>query len=154
MFKVLIPAVACIALVAVSARTQTHDAAPAAPAMAWRLDHEGPMAKLTYGAANSDHLAVMITCEPGQGVAVFYGVARPDSPRLVHASNTPAPIDPLSNGAAYETPVALDDPSLTGLARRGSLRLIGDEGSVVLTADDADRRLASDMLAYCGSSRV
>ena len=154
MLKFLVPAVACVALVAVSARTQTVDAASAAPEMAWRLDHEGPMAKLTYGAANSDHLAAMITCQPGEGVAVFYGAAHPDSPRLLQASSTPQPVDPLSNGAAYETQVALDDPSLTSLARNGSLRLISDDGSTVLTADGTGRRMAADMLAYCGSSRV
>jgi len=154
MFKVLIPAVACVALVAVSARTQTFDAAPAEPAMAWRLAYEGPLAKLTYGAANSDQLAVMITCEPGQGDAVVYGEAHPDSPRLVQASAAPAPADPLTGGAAYETRIALDDPTLTALASQGALRLVGDHGPLVLAAGRADRRLASDMLAYCGSSRA
>jgi hypothetical protein len=154
MFKILIPAVACVALVAVSARTQTPDAASAAPAMAWRLAYEGPMAKLTYGAANSDQLAVMISCEPGQGDAVVYGEAHPDSPRLLQASAGPVAVDPLTGGAAYETRISLDDPSLTALASQGALRLVGDTGPVVLAADRADRRLVSDMLAYCGSSRA
>lgn len=154
MFKVLVPAVAACALVAFAARTQTVESSPEAPAMAWRLSYEDSLAKLTYGVANSDHLAVMITCVPGESTAVVYGEAQPDSPRLVHASMGPTTLDPLTGGDAYETVIPLQDASLTNLASGGSIRLIGDTGATVLRADRAERRLAADFLTYCGSSRV
>lgn len=154
MFKVLVPAVAACALVAFAAKTQSVDSSPEAPSMAWRLNYEDSLAKLTYGAANSDNLAVMITCVPGESTAVVYGEAQPDTPRLVHASMGPATLDPLTGGAAYETLIPLRDASLTGLASNGALRLVGDAGTIVLRADRAERRLASDFLAYCGSSRA
>ena len=154
MFKVLVPAVAACALVAFAARTQSVEPAPETPSMAWRLSYEDSLAKLTYGVANSDHLAVMITCIPGESTAVVYGEAQPDSPRLVRASMGPAALDPLTGGDAYETLIPLHDASLTGLAASGSIRLIGDDGATVLHADRAEQRLASDFLAYCGSSRV
>ena len=154
MFKVLAPAVAACALVAFAARTQTVESSPEAPAMAWRLSFEDSLAKLTYGVANSDHLAVMITCVPGESTAVVYGEAQPDSPRLVNASMGPAALDPLTGGDAYETVIPLQDASLTNLASGGSIRLIGDTGATVLRADRAERRLAADFLTYCGSSRV
>ena len=154
MFKVLVPAVAACALVAFAARTQTVESTPEAPAMAWRLSYENSLAKLTYGVANSDHLAVMITCVPGESTAVVYGEAQPDSPRLVNASMGPAALDPLTGGDAYETVIPLQDATLTNLASGGSIRLIGDTGATVLRADRAERRLAADFLTYCGSSRV
>ena len=154
MFKVLVPAVAACALVAFAARTQSVEPAPETPSMAWRLSYEDSLAKLTYGVANSDHLAVMITCIPGESTAVVYGEAQPDSPRLVRASIGPAALDPLTGGDAYETLIPLQDASLTGLASNGSIRLVGDAGPTVLRADRAERRLAADFLAYCGSARV
>lgn len=154
MFKVLVPAVAACALVAFAARTQSVEPAPETPSMAWRLSYEDSLAKLTYGVANSDHLAVMITCVPGESTAVVYGEAQPDSPRLVRASMGPAELDPLTGGDAYETLIPLHDASLTRLAASGSIRLVGDDGATVLRADRAEQRLASDFLAYCGSSRV
>lgn len=154
MFKVLVPAVAACALVAFAARTQSIESAPDAPPMAWRLSYEGSLAKLTYGLANSDHLAVMITCAPGESTAVVYGEGQPDSPRLVQASMGPAALDPLTGGDAYETLIPLHDVALTGLASKGSIRLIGDAGATVLRADRTERRLASEFLTYCGSARV
>jgi len=154
MFKVLVPAVACVALAAFAARTQSVAPDTSTAPMAWRLAHEGSMAKLTYGAANSDALAVMLTCEPGQGLATVYGEAQPDTPQLIRASTGPAELDPLSGGQAYETHVRLGDPVLTDLTRRGALRLVGDAGPVVLTANAEERRLVGDFLAYCGSAHA
>ena len=69
MFKVLIPAAATLALIAAAAQSQSrtraetdlHDPRP----MAWYLTHEGNMARLAYGLANSDQLLIMLTCAPG-----------------------------------------------------------------------------------------
>ena len=57
MFKVAIPAVAALALIAVAAQSQADNAdvqIGAAAPMSWHLSHEGSMAKLAYCMANSD----------------------------------------------------------------------------------------------------
>lgn len=160
MFKVLIPAAASIALVAFAARTQPLDsvmqmqAASEAPAMAWHLSHEASMAKLAYGVANSDQLALMVTCSPGDATAVVYGDVQPASARLIAASQGPAPLDPMSGGDAVETRLSLHDASLTGLASRGSMLVQGEAGRFSLSATSAERRMIAGFLAYCGSSRA
>lgn len=156
MFKVLIPAAAAIALVAFGARTQPLEAATAleAPAMAWHLSHEGPMAKLAYGVANSDQLALMMTCEPGDATAVVYGDVQPASARLQQASLSPAPLDPLSGGEASEARIPLHDASLRGLADRGVLAVNGDAGRFNLSATAEERRMIAGFLSYCGSSQA
>lgn len=155
MFKALIPAAAVIALVAFAARPQTLDASiHDVPTMTWRLNYEDQTAKLTYGVDNSDQLALMITCQPGEHMAVVYGYVQPDSPRLTPATLGPTPIDPLSGGDASESLIALNDPTLAALARDGALRVVGEAGSSTIPASVQERRLAADFLAYCGSARV
>ncbi|EDX81730.1 MAG: hypothetical protein KJ728_15875 [Alphaproteobacteria bacterium] len=156
MFKVLIPAAAAVALVAFAARTQPLDAFPPVetPTMSWHLSHEGAMAKLAYGVENSDQLALMVTCSPGDAAAVVYGDVQPDTPRLIAASHGPAPLDPMSGGDATETRLSLQDASLTGLASRGAMRVQGDSGRFVLKAGPDERRMIAGFLSYCGSSRA
>ena len=155
MFKALIPAAAAIALVAFAARPQTLDASiHDVPTMTWCLNYEDQTAKLTYGVDNSDQLALMITCQPGEPTAVVYGYVQPDSPRLTPATLGPTPIDPLSGGDASESLIALNDPTLAALARDGALRVVGEAGSSTIPASVQERRLATDFLAYCGSARV
>ena len=157
MLKFAIPAVAALGMIAVAAQSRaTHaemETVAAAP-MGWHLSHEGPTAKLAYGVANSDQLALMMTCEPGQSTASVYGDVQPASPRLTKASMTPAAIDPLSGGLADETRISLRDPALQKLARRGKLEVEGDAGHFELTADGDERRLVSEFFAYCGSEAV
>ena len=116
MFRFAIPAVAALGLIAVAAQSEAVHADAAAEGgaapMGWHLSHEGPMAKLAYGVANSDQLALMMTCEPGQAQAIVYGDVQPASPRLHKASMTSAVIDPLSGGLADETRISLRDPAL------------------------------------------
>ena len=157
MFKFAIPAVAALGLIAVAAQSRATDATPeagmAAP-MGWHLSHEGPMAKLAYGVANSDQLALMMTCEPGQAQATVYGDVQPASPRLVKASISSASIDPLSGGLADEARIPLRDPALRKLARSGTLQVQGDAGHFELTARGEERRLVTEFFAYCGSDTV
>jgi hypothetical protein len=147
MFKVLIPAAAAVALVAFAARTQPLDAFPPVetPTMSWHLSHEGAMAKLAYGVENSDQLALMVTCSPGDAAAVVYGDVQPDTPRLIAASHGPAPLDPMSGGDATEARLSLQDASLTGLASRGAMRVQGDSGRFVLKAGPDERRMLDEM---------
>jgi hypothetical protein len=164
MFKVLIPAAASIALVAFAASTQSVESVAAeampvaspvqAPAMGWHLSHEGAMAKLAYGVEDSDQLALMVTCSPGDSTAVVYGDVQPDTPRLIAASHGPTPIDPISGGDATETRLPLRDASLTGLASQGVLNVQGDAGSFALRASADERRMIAGFLTYCGSSRA
>jgi len=156
MFKVLIPAAACIALAAFAARTQPLESAPSTetPVMGWHLSHEGTMAKLAYGVENSDQLALMVTCAPGDATAIVYGDVQPASPRLIAASHGPTPLDPISDGDATETRLSLRDDSLMGLASRGAMRVNGEAGQFVLTASPDERRMIAGFLSYCGSSRA
>ncbi|MFC5342765.1 hypothetical protein ACETK8_06415 [Brevundimonas staleyi] len=157
MFKVLIPAVAALGLVAFTA--QSRDVAPeleaegvmAMPVMEWSVHHEGALAKLAYGVANSDQLALMVTCMPGDRSAVVYGDVQVEGARLTQASYA---VDPLSGGEAEESRIALNDPSLTGLAREGRMTVTGDAGRFQLSASNEERRLVRDFLAYCSPSRT
>ena len=157
MFKFAIPAVAALGLIAVAAQSRATDAAPEATApapMGWHLSHEGAMAKLAYGVANSDQLALMMTCEPGEPQAMVYGDVHPASPRLLKASMKAAAIDPLGGGLADEARIPLRDPALRMLADSGKLTVEGDAGHFELTATGDERRLVRDFFAYCGSDTV
>jgi hypothetical protein len=153
MLKFAIPAAAALGLIAVAAQSRATDTAPEAapPApMGWHLSHEGRIAKLAYGVANSDQLALMMTCEPGQAQAVVYGDVQPATPRLFRASMRAAAIDPLSGGLADESRISLRDPALRTLAERGRLAVEGDAGRFELRADADERRLVGQFFAYCG----
>lgn len=156
MLKFAIPAVAALGLIAFSAQSQATNAdvqTGAAP-MGWHLSQEGATAKLAYGVENSDQLALMMTCEPGQTQAAVYGDVQPAGPRLVRASMTAAAIDPLSGDLADEARISVNDPTLQALARSGKLEVEGDAGRFELTATRQERRLIGDFFAYCGKGRV
>lgn len=157
MLKVLVPAVGLLGLFTVAARpveaplsVQQPDPAP----MGWHLYHEGPMAKLAYGVANSDQLAMMLTCTPGDREAVVYGDVQPDTPRLQRVGAGPVEADPLSGGVAFETRVPLRDPVLMQLANDGRMPVESQSGGHRLRADAAERRLVSAFIAYCGADAV
>ena len=95
MFKILVPAVAAIGLVALAAKTQAvasedttavTQSIAAEPVLGWYVSYEGSMAKLAYGVANSDQLSMMVTCAPGDRSAVIYGDVVPASPHIIQAS--------------------------------------------------------------------
>ena len=157
MFKFALPAVGALGLIVVAAQSEATNAdveAGMAAPMGWHLSHEGAMAKLAYGVANSDQLALMMTCEPGQAQAIVYGDVQPASPRLHRVSMTSAVIDPLSGGLAEESRISLRDPTLQRLVRRGRLDVEGDAGHFELTAHGDERRLVSAFFAYCGTEAV
>ena len=156
MFKILIPAVAAMGLVAFAAqtRTPTYDVTAAPVAMGWHRSHEGSLAKLAYGVENSDQLALMMTCEPGRSSVVVYGVVQPVAPVLIQASDRAVELDPLSDGDASEVRIAVRDPGVQSLASRGVLRVRGDAGDFDLPAAPDEQRVAANFLAYCGSARV
>lgn len=156
MFKFAIPAVAALGLITVAAQSRATNAGAEVPppAMGWHLSHEGVMAKLAYGVANSDQLALMMTCEPGAAQAIIYGDVQPASPGLTKASMGPMDIDPLGGGLGDEVRLALGDPTLKSLARNGKLAVEGDAGHFELTANGDERRLIRKFFAYCGTDSV
>lgn len=156
MFKIAIPAVAALGLIAFAAQSQsaTQDMSVSVAPMGWHLSHEGSLAKLAYGVANSDQLALMITCERGQTEATVYGDVQPASPRLVRTSMMAAAIDPLSGGLADEARISVWDPAMQQLARRGELSVDGDAGRFELIATAAERGLIGEFFAYCGMDRA
>lgn len=158
MFKVLLPAVAALGLIAVVAHSQGAVAADGEdapnPVMTWSVHHEGALAKLAYGVPHSDQLALMVSCQPGDRTAVVYGDVRPDTAQPVRTSAGPAPLDPLSGGEAEETTIAVGDPILRGLASRGRMDVRGDAGVFEITADRDERRIVGDFLAYCSMGRA
>jgi len=155
MFKIAIPAVAALGLIAFAARSQATnlDVQSGLAPMGWHLSHEGSLAKLAYGVENSDQLALMMTCERGQTQAVVYGDVQPASPRIIRASTTSA-IDPLSGDLSAETRISVRDPAMQQLALSGKLAVEADAGRFQLSASPAERRLIGDFFAYCGSDRV
>ena len=150
--KAALPVFAVFALGGLAAKTLAVE--PVDNGMAWLMTQEGSKAKLAYGLPNSDQLALMMTCAPGDASAVVYGDVQPRGARLTQASFSPSAIDPLSGGDALEARIALSHPSLTGLANRGSLNVEDDAGGYTLTASREDRRVVQDFLAYCGAGRA
>jgi hypothetical protein len=132
----------------------TAPAVPGEGAPGWHLLHEGAMAKLAYGMADSDQVALMLTCSPGDHAAAVYGDAQPRSPALTPAAAGPQPIDPLSDGEAYESRLPLTDAALTGLARGGRMAVQTEAGDRQLRASRAERRMVQSFLGYCASSRA
>lgn len=153
MLKTVIPAVAALGLVALAGQALTSPPATSGEAAAgWHLLHEGSMAKLAYGLADSDQVALMMTCSPGDRTAVVYGDVQPRAATLQNASMGPQAIDPLSDGEALEARVSLADPTLDRLARAGRLAVQTEAGDQQLTASRAERRMIQGFLSYCAST--
>lgn len=156
MLKIAIPAVAALGLIAIAAQSQATDSGsqPGAAPMGWHLSHEGSLAKLAYGVENSDQLALMLTCRPGQTEAAVYGDVRPASPGLHRTAMPAAPIDPLTGDLFQESRVSVRDPALRRLALSGELVVEAEAGMFRLSATRDERRLIGDFFAYCGTDRV
>lgn len=151
MFKTALPLLAALGLAAAAAQSYATGPAPEAPGMGWHLTHEGEMAKLAYGAENSDQLALMLMCEPGQTQAVVYGDVQPEGARRMAAS---APIDPLSGDMFEDARLSLTGEAVQGLVTRGRLAVETDAGPAQLPASREERRLVSDFVSYCAQSRA
>ena len=153
MLKFAIPAFAALGLVAFAAQSEptNADMQPGAAPMAWHLSREGVTAKLAYGLENSDQLALMLTCEPGQAQAVIYGDVKPVSRGVQKASMSRASIDPLNGGLEDEVSLSVEEPSLKQLALHGKMAVEGDAGEFELIARPEERKLIGDFFAYCGT---
>ena len=154
MFNFAIPAVAALGLIAWAAQTHATPEQPREPGLGWHVSHEGDMAKLAYGVENSDQLALMMTCEPGQATAVVYGDVAPAGARLQSTAGGPAAIDPLSGDLTEESQLSLRDPAVQALVHNGRMPVVGEAGRSELTATRDERRLIGEFIAYCGSDRA
>jgi len=155
MLKSIAPAVAALGLAALAGQAMTTPATLSGDSAAgWHLLHEGSMAKLAYGLPDSDQVALMLTCSPGDRSAVIYGDAQPQSAVLTPASMGPQPVDPLSDGEAYEARLPLTDASLTALARSGRMAVQTEAGEQHIRASRAERRMVQNFLGYCASSHA
>lgn len=156
MLKFAIPAAAALGLIAFAAQSQAtnSDAATVVAPMGWHLSHEGDLAKLAYGVANSDQLALMMICAPGQAQAVLYGDVEPVGARYQQAAMRSTAIDPLSGGLDAGVRLSVADPALKQLALRGKLEVEGDAGAFQLTATREERILIGDFFAHCGNGQA
>lgn len=156
MLKFAIPAVAALGLVAFAAQSQANNPVvqTGVSDMGWHLSHEGEFAKLAYGLANSDQLALMMTCAPGQTEAVLYGDVLPVAPHLQKTSAGPSPIDPLTGGLEDDVRLPIDHPSIARLADRGRMAVQGEDGRFELTASREERELIGDFFAHCENRRA
>ncbi len=149
MFKILIPAVAALGLIAFAAKTQPMAEAASSPVehssqagLGWHVSHEGAMAKLAYGVANSDQLAMMVTCAPGDSTAAVYGDVRP----TVTAAVALSPMD--------ETRIAVKDSPLRSLVEDGRISVHGEGGVHRVSATAVERRAIAEFLGYCARKQA
>lgn len=144
MFKILIPAVAALGLIAFAAKTQPVAAEVAsmqtASVMGWHVSHEGETAKLAYGVANSDQLAMMVTCAPGDRTAAVYGDVRPEGSKAASSMD--------------ETRIAVRDVALRDLADTGAMTVVGEGGAFRVAASSTERRAIAEFLDYCGRKQA
>lgn len=132
-----------------------------APAMGWHLLHEGDRAKLAYGVANSDQIALIMTCAPGARVVDVYGVVQPDTHRLTLASNggvselDGAPeVDPMTGAMAVETQAPLRDPVLAAFRDGAGLAVGGRGDRRTLEATAEERGRIAAFFAHCEQART
>lgn len=166
MFKILIPAVAALGLVAHAAQSYTADdgvaaapimlvaetpveIAPAAPAPGWHFHTEGDTARLAYGVANSDQLVLMLMCTVGEDKVSALGSVRTDAET---ATDQTSYRDPMSGGILHEAEIAPDDAALADLAASGRMTVVSDQGKVAIGSNKADQEAVNAFFASCGTA--
>lgn len=154
MLKYLIPAAATLSLVAFAAQSRSEsviDETPLDGALAWHLSHEGDMAKLAYGVANSDQIVIMLTCAPGDAKAQAFGVVTPAG---AATETGPAPVDPLTGLAMTDVAVDMNSAALTALRDDDRLPVVGEAGRADLPVTAGDKVVIDGFFAHCGGTRA
>ena len=166
MFKILIPAVAALGLVAHAAQSYTAEdgvaaapvmlvaeapveAAPATPAMDWHFHTAGETAKLAYGVANSDQLVLMLTCTPGEDKVSTLGSVRAEADT---ASGQSSYRDPMTGGVLHESEIDKHDAALADLAATGRMTVVSDQGKVAIGSGATDQEAVKAFFASCGTA--
>ena len=149
MRRLILPALGLLILgVATQAAFSARGQGPA-DQVGWFLLSEDDSLKLVYGMANSDHVGLMLICNPGDLHVSVYGEVEPDVASLSLAQQGPTPMDPLSQGAAWGMTLSADDPGLWLLADKGYLPIRSQVGRGRLGANDNERQLANRFLNAC-----
>lgn len=149
----IVPAVAFMGLAIVAAKSQSAESVATAAPVAWHVLHDGEQAKLAYGAANSDQIALMVACDQNSDRVSVYGDMRPVAMRQAALDGPRAP-DPLSGGEAWEAHVALGDAGLDSLVSHGRIALTTGDETFRVTASREERRAIDGFVTYCGTSRA
>lgn len=152
-FRIIVPAVAFMGLVIVAAKSQSAESVATATPATWHVLHDGEQAKLAYGAANSDQIALMVACDENSDRVSVYGDMRPIGMRRPAIDGPRAP-DPLSGGEAWEAEVALGDAGLDNLVSQGRMALTTGDETFRITASPEERRAIDGFMTYCGTSRA
>ncbi len=125
-----------------------HPAPDPLAGMDWRFSHtpeEGE--KLAFGAAQSDHLVVMLTCQPGSGEVVVAAVTPRPGPLGLRSGQASASLQGESmpgmtpDAVWTEASAAADHPVMAAFAATGRLEL---------TAGGATTRLPAGSQAAIG----
>ena len=151
MFKIVIPAVAALGLIAFAAQSQptASDAETGVAPMGWHLSHEGQMAKLAYGVANSDQLVLMLMCTPGEDKVSTLGSVRAEADT---ATGQTSYQDPMTGGVLHESEIARNDAALADLAATGKMTVVSDQGKVAIGSDSPDQEAVKAFFASCGTA--
>lgn len=120
--------------------------------MSWHVNHEGDQTRLFYGVADTDHLAVMMTCRRGAGEIVSMGAIQPTAAR--GNSVAEADIDPLSGDLIEMRALSASDPAMLRLARAGHLNVNDGERRFDLAASPDERQSIRVFLDDCGTRRA
>lgn len=129
---------------------------PAADGLAWSFqDNEGEGPKLAYGAPSSDHVVLMMTCEPGTERVNLSLLGGSPQAGLVLASGDSrsrfggeAVASPFA-GHMIEADARLSAPPLARFRKTGDLTLIERGRSVELNAKGGERADVSQFFEAC-----
>lgn len=152
MLKYLIPAAATLSLVAFAAQSRSEsviDETPLDGSLAWHLSHEGGTAKLAYGAANSDQIVLMLTCERGDRAVQAFGVVTPAGAQVPEG---PAPVDPLTGLAMADVAVDMSSNAMTALRNGVGMPVTGEAGPAELPVTRGDKVVIDGFFAACGAT--
>ena len=155
MLKIALPALAALGLVAFAAQTMATDVGRSphgVEGMGWHVNHDGHEARLFYGVANSDQLAVMMSCRVGNGEIVTMGAVQPVAARS--ASSVEADIDPLSGELIEMRALSAHDPAMVQLVRSGRLGVEDEASRFDLSATPQERQSIRRFLDDCGTSQA
>lgn len=150
--KIALPALAALGLVAFAAQTMATDtqvAPEGIEGMGWHLNHDGHEARLFYGVADSDQLAVMMSCRMGGGEIVTMGAVQPVAARS--AGSLEADIDPLSGDLMEMRALSANDPAMARLVQAGRLGVEGEDRRFDLSATPDERQSIKTFLDDCGT---
>lgn len=153
--RIVLPAIATLGLVAFAAQTMATDingVQPGDAGMGWHVNHDGEEARLFYGVANSDQLAVMMSCQRGAGEIITVGAVQPTMARGNEPSE--ADIDPLSGELITLKALSAEDPSMLRLAHAGQLNVRDGDRRFDLSASPEERQAIRVFLDDCGTSRA